>query len=206
MSSKTSNFSVDSILESSSKYQNDSPRRRPGPLRITSLTGHLQPTKHAAILPPTLQMKSYTSQVTFERSSHYQMDNRSRGSLIMKCRCFECHLYQLYDKKPEIVYVNPTVRKFHHSFPRFLTPITKQHVQYHKVYRRMRSTFTTDQTETLSTRFNRDPYITAKERKDLAVELGMSEQQVKIWFQNKRYKMKRQLYKEELRLENSMDE
>ena len=70
----------------------------------------------------------------------------------------------------------------------------------------MRSTFTTDQTETLSTRFNRDPYITAKERKDLAVELGMSEQQVKIWFQNKRYKMKRQLYKEELTLENSMDE
>lgn len=39
--------------------------------------------------------------------------------------------------------------------------------------------------------FDQKKYLSSSERGHLASQLGLSEQQVKIWFQNRRYKCKR---------------
>ncbi|RCN28450.1 homeobox domain protein [Ancylostoma caninum] len=43
----------------------------------------------------------------------------------------------------------------------------------------------------LEERFKKQRYVTASEREELANTLGLSATQVKIWFQNRRYKCKR---------------
>ncbi|XP_072114610.1 uncharacterized protein [Mobula birostris] len=56
-----------------------------------------------------------------------------------------------------------------------------------------RTTFTAEQLKVLLHRFQLQRYVSASERQDLANALGLSSQQVKIWFQNRRMKVKRVL-------------
>ncbi|CAH8452166.1 unnamed protein product [Dicrocoelium dendriticum] len=58
--------------------------------------------------------------------------------------------------------------------------------------RKPRILFSQSQIYELENRFKQQRYLTAQEREILAVNLKMSSQQVKIWFQNRRYKVKRQ--------------
>ncbi|VUZ51663.1 unnamed protein product, partial [Hymenolepis diminuta] len=53
--------------------------------------------------------------------------------------------------------------------------------------------FSQTQVYELEKRFNQQRYLSAPDREQLALQLKMSSQQVKIWFQNRRYKLKRQL-------------
>ncbi|PIO76254.1 chitin binding Peritrophin-A domain protein [Teladorsagia circumcincta] len=57
--------------------------------------------------------------------------------------------------------------------------------------RKPRVLFTQRQVNELEERFKRQRYVTASEREELANRLGLSATQVKIWFQNRRYKCKR---------------
>uniref|UniRef100_A0A7I4Z6C2 Homeobox domain-containing protein n=1 Tax=Haemonchus contortus TaxID=6289 RepID=A0A7I4Z6C2_HAECO len=57
--------------------------------------------------------------------------------------------------------------------------------------RKPRVLFTQRQVNELEERFKRQRYVTAGEREELANRLGLSATQVKIWFQNRRYKCKR---------------
>ncbi|CAL8089004.1 unnamed protein product [Calicophoron daubneyi] len=57
--------------------------------------------------------------------------------------------------------------------------------------RKRRVLFSKIQTHKLEQRFNEQRYLTAAEREHLAKTLGLTPTQVKIWFQNHRYKMKR---------------
>ena len=57
--------------------------------------------------------------------------------------------------------------------------------------RRPRTVYTPDQLEALNLYFKRTQYLTVSERGELAFSLGLSETQIKIWFQNKRSKLKR---------------
>ncbi|KAH3789219.1 ventral anterior homeobox 2a-like [Dreissena polymorpha] len=57
--------------------------------------------------------------------------------------------------------------------------------------KRARTTFSPDQLYELETEFRRNQYLVGKERTDLAKRLKLSETQVKVWFQNRRTKYKR---------------
>ncbi|XP_050536473.1 homeobox protein Nkx-3.1-like [Daktulosphaira vitifoliae] len=63
------------------------------------------------------------------------------------------------------------------------------HVQQRK--KRSRAAFSHSQVFELERRFNQQRYLSGPERADLAHSLKLTETQVKIWFQNRRYKTKR---------------
>ncbi|XP_063236713.1 homeobox protein Nkx-3.2-like, partial [Bacillus rossius redtenbacheri] len=57
--------------------------------------------------------------------------------------------------------------------------------------KRSRAAFSHAQVYELERRFNQQRYLSGPERADLAHALKLTETQVKIWFQNRRYKTKR---------------
>lgn len=57
--------------------------------------------------------------------------------------------------------------------------------------KRSRAAFSHSQVYELERRFNQQRYLSGPERTDLAHALKLTETQVKIWFQNRRYKTKR---------------
>ena len=62
-----------------------------------------------------------------------------------------------------------------------------------KKRKRIRAAFSAGQVYELERIFDRQKYLSAPERAELSKALKLSEQQVKIWFQNRRYKTKRKL-------------
>ncbi|XP_056453678.1 homeobox protein engrailed-1-B-like [Gadus chalcogrammus] len=57
--------------------------------------------------------------------------------------------------------------------------------------KRPRTAFTAEQLQRLKTEFQTNRYLTEQRRQSLAGELGLNESQIKIWFQNKRAKIKK---------------
>ena len=57
--------------------------------------------------------------------------------------------------------------------------------------KRPRTAFSSDQLSRLKREFEENRYLTEERRKNLALELGLNENQIKIWFQNKRAKIKK---------------
>lgn len=57
--------------------------------------------------------------------------------------------------------------------------------------KRPRTAFTAEQLNRLKTEFQGNRYLTEQRRQSLAEELCLSESQIKIWFQNKRAKIKK---------------
>lgn len=51
--------------------------------------------------------------------------------------------------------------------------------------------FTSEQSVALEKQFNRQKYLSPPERKNIAIELGLTERQIKTWFQNRRAKWRR---------------
>ncbi|XP_015754829.1 PREDICTED: homeobox protein EMX1-like [Acropora digitifera] len=62
---------------------------------------------------------------------------------------------------------------------------------YQTKKKRARTTFSTEQLKRLEKRFIGNHYIVGEERQKIAKELDLSEAQVKVWFQNRRIKFKR---------------
>ena len=54
-----------------------------------------------------------------------------------------------------------------------------------------RKKFSSDQLQRMKDEFTVNRYLTKEQRRALAVELGLDEIQIKIWFQNKRAKLKK---------------
>ncbi|GAA6076581.1 homeobox protein engrailed-2a isoform X1 [Tachysurus ichikawai] len=57
--------------------------------------------------------------------------------------------------------------------------------------KRPRTAFTAEQLQRLKEEFQSNRYLTEQRRQSLANELGLNESQIKIWFQNKRAKIKK---------------
>ena len=57
--------------------------------------------------------------------------------------------------------------------------------------KRLRTIFTQDQLDTLEVEFEKQQYMVGTERTYLAKSLGLTESQVKIWFQNRRIKWRK---------------
>ncbi|KAK4817187.1 hypothetical protein QYF61_003526 [Mycteria americana] len=57
--------------------------------------------------------------------------------------------------------------------------------------KRPRTAFTAEQLQRLKAEFQANRYITEQRRQSLAQELSLNESQIKIWFQNKRAKIKK---------------
>ncbi|XP_069674206.1 homeobox protein zampogna-like [Periplaneta americana] len=80
--------------------------------------------------------------------------------------------------------------------PNFLSPNHHHHhhhqpQQQQQRKKRSRAAFSHAQVYELERRFNQQRYLSGPERADLAHALKLTETQVKIWFQNRRYKTKR---------------
>ncbi|KAK8747225.1 hypothetical protein OTU49_016694 [Cherax quadricarinatus] len=76
-----------------------------------------------------------------------------------------------------------------HDFPTFLLPFRKP--------KRIRTAFSPSQLLKLEQAFEKNQYVVGAERKQLAQSLNLSETQVKVWFQNRRTKHKRQQQEDE---------
>ncbi|GAA6080882.1 homeobox protein engrailed-2b, partial [Tachysurus ichikawai] len=57
--------------------------------------------------------------------------------------------------------------------------------------KRPRTAFTAEQLQRLKAEFQSNRYLTEQRRQSLATELQLNEAQIKIWFQNKRAKIKK---------------
>eukprot|EP00794_Sanderia_malayensis_P020147 gene20147-22120_t len=80
--------------------------------------------------------------------------------------------------------VNPTLARYYATYAgrQFLRQQPRK---------RLRASFSHEQVVVLQKAFDKNKYLGSGERRELARKLGMTEQQVKIWFQNRRYKEKR---------------
>lgn len=76
-----------------------------------------------------------------------------------------------------------------HSPPYHATTLSEYSQNGRK--KRSRAAFSHAQVYELERRFSQQRYLSGPERADLAVSLKLTETQVKIWFQNRRYKTKR---------------
>ncbi|XP_038652350.1 homeobox protein engrailed-2a [Scyliorhinus canicula] len=74
------------------------------------------------------------------------------------------------------------------SGPRSRKPKKKS---LNKEDKRPRTAFTADQLQRLKAEFQTNRYLTEQRRQSLAHELSLNESQIKIWFQNKRAKIKK---------------
>lgn len=71
------------------------------------------------------------------------------------------------------------------------TPTCEKERKDKSAKRKPRILFSQTQVHALEVRFRNQRYLTAPEREQLAVTLNLTPTQVKIWFQNRRYKSKR---------------
>ena len=92
----------------------------------------------------------------------------------------------LYFESPLILFLGPRVRKVRSTKPEVTT-----YASCAADAKRPRTAFTDIQLHRLQEEFSKNHYLSEDRRRNLAWDLGLAESQVKIWFQNKRAKIKK---------------
>ncbi|XP_063697605.1 segmentation polarity homeobox protein engrailed [Culicoides brevitarsis] len=77
------------------------------------------------------------------------------------------------------------------SGPRYRRPKKEKPKDAPPDEKRPRTAFSSEQLARLKREFNENRYLTERRRQALSAELGLNEAQIKIWFQNKRAKIKK---------------
>ncbi|PRD33873.1 UNVERIFIED_CONTAM: Homeobox protein engrailed [Trichonephila clavipes] len=95
--------------------------------------------------------------------------------------CFQINLFPKRYQKKAVFFVYLTGPRSRRIKKRDKKPDEK----------RPRTAFTADQLSRLKQEFQENRYLTEKRRQDLARDLKLHENQIKIWFQNKRAKIKK---------------
>lgn len=100
-------------------------------------------------------------------------------NLILSTLCIMPYII-LCDLTQDFHFTGPRTKKVRH---RTIKPPSDE--------KRPRTAFTNEQLHRLKKEFNECRYLTEKRRRTLAEDLSLSESQIKIWFQNKRAKVKK---------------
>ncbi len=80
---------------------------------------------------------------------------------------------------------------FQFTGPRYRKPKQPKEKSQVPDEKRPRTAFSSDQLARLKREFTENRYLTERRRQQLSSELGLNEAQIKIWFQNKRAKIKK---------------
>ncbi|CAH8849951.1 unnamed protein product [Trichobilharzia szidati] len=115
------------------------------------------------------QANYYYNQNTTERSGNNSNNNSNNNNELVNSQSDKKDLQIIKNKKSDFI----LIRQRNRRKPRIL--------------------FSQSQIYELERRFKQQRYLSAQEREQMANNLKMSAQQVKIWFQNRRYKLKRQV-------------
>ncbi|XP_052771696.1 homeobox protein MOX-1-like [Mya arenaria] len=198
-SSKSDKFSIDAILSSDKRPEStgssngaddikkyttysyhDVEKSHEGPTSFSRRHQRLFETSHPYLghtgsLGDIHHHQSQQQQQTNVSSAYRQLTETQRHSVGEKC-----------DKKPGVVVNQSAWNKQ-----------TKG--------KRVRTIFTPEQLERMEAEFERQQYMVGTERYYLASSLNLTEAQVKVWFQNRRIKWRKQHLEQQKAKLNSMD-
>lgn len=90
-----------------------------------------------------------------------------------------------------LFYIRPNYKQLPKTEDRSSRYLNEENLPLSYRKKRSRAAFSHSQVFELERRFNQQKYLSGPERADLAQALKLTETQVKIWFQNRRYKTKR---------------
>lgn len=136
--------------------------------------------KHSSQIPEKLEPKDKSSQI-YGQSYLMKVDHQDQFLYSHKSDATPPYLFnKSYLNKTDI---------HRHLFGK--SDSCKTDLGQSQRKKRSRAAFSHSQVYELERRFNQQRYLSGSERTDLANALKLTETQVKIWFQNRRYKTKR---------------